>query len=153
MHAEEEPPRVVLEGEERDGTVWSIEVRPDTTCADGLYTFVRRTAPDGRTARSGMGGPKLHEGDVVSIWAGRSDGAPPFILVRGLPSIEEATVRTTGGATVPVTLSPVDEEYGLRFGAAALPQDDPPETLMARLAEGHVVEGHVPWPRRRPQIP
>ena len=102
-------------------------VAPDPTEPDGLFTFVRRTAPTGRSARSGMGGPKLYGDDVVNVWAGRSDGTPPFILLRGLPAVEEATVLTTAGATLTVTLSPVIEEFGLRFGAAALLEGDPPE--------------------------
>jgi len=32
---------------------------------------------DGRSARSGMGGPKLCGDDVVSVWAGRRDDAVP----------------------------------------------------------------------------
>lgn len=65
-------------------------------------------------------------------------------------SIEEATVITSGGATLPVTLSPVIEEFGLRFGAAALPEEDPPETLSVRLADERVITSDVPWPRRPP---
>jgi hypothetical protein len=150
VQGEDEPSQVVLEGHEPDGTTWSVDVRSDPTCDDGLYTFVRRTAADGRSARSGMGGPKLYGDDVVNVWAGRSDGTPPFILIRGVPSIEEATVLTNGGKTVHVTLSPEIEEFGLRFGAAALPEDDPPETLSVRLGSGRVVQGEVPWPRRPP---
>lgn len=130
--------------------MWSVLVRPDPTDTDGLYTFVHRTASSGRSARSGMGGPKLYDGGVVNVWAGRSDGTPPFILLRGLPSIEEAIVLTSGGTTVPLTLSAVIEEFGLRFGAAALPEEDPPATLTVRLADGQVITGDVPWPRRPP---
>lgn len=150
VQGEEEPSQVVLEGREPDGTTWAVDVRPDPTCDDGLYTFVRRTAVDGRSARSGMGGPKLYGDGVVNVWAGKSDGTPPFVLIRGVPSIEEATVLTNGGETVHVTLSPEIEEFGLRFGAAALPEDDPPETLSVRLGNGRVVQGDVPWPRRPP---
>ena len=150
MQTEDEPLQVVLQGHEPDGTTWSVLVGPDPTCDDGLFTFVRRTAANGRSARSGMGGPRLHGDDVVNIWAGKSDGTLPFILVRGVPSIEEATVLTHGGKTVQVTLSPEIEDLELRFGAAALPDDDPPETLSVRLADARVVVGHVPWPRRPP---
>jgi hypothetical protein len=150
VQGDDEPSQVVLEGREPDGTTWSVDVRPDPTCDDGLYTFVRRTAVDGSSARSGMGGPKLYGDNVVNVWAGRSDGTPPFILLRGVPSIEEATVLTSGGKTVRITLSPEIEEFGLRFGAAALPKDDPPEILSVRLGDGRVVEGDVPWPRRPP---
>lgn len=149
MPADDESLRVVLEGVEPDGTEWSVLVGPDPTVGDGLYTFVRRTSSTGRTARSGMGGPKLDLDEVLNVWAGKSDGTPPFILLRGVPSIEEATVRTEGGVDVPVTLSAVIEDLGLRFGAAALPEDDPPETLSVRLRDGRVVAGFVPWPQRR----
>ena len=150
MQGEEALSKVTLEGREPDGTTWSVDVRPDPTCYDGLYTFVRRTAADGRSARSGMGGPKLYGDDVVNVWAGRSDGTSPFILIRGIPSIEEATVLTREGKTVQVPLSPEIEEFGLRFGVAALPEDDPPEILSVRLGDGRVVQGEVPWPRRPP---
>lgn len=99
-----------------------------------------------------MAGPKLYDGDVVNVWAGKSEGTPPFILLRGLPSIEEATVLTSGGATLRVTLSPAIEAFGLRFGAAALPEEDPPETLSVRLAHGTVITDDVPWPRRPPML-
>ena len=56
MQGESEPFQVVLEGREPDGTTWAVDVQPDPTSVDGLYTFVRRTAVDGRSARSGMGG-------------------------------------------------------------------------------------------------
>ncbi len=117
-------------------------------CRRALH--LRRTALDGRSARSGMGGPKLYGHDVVNVWAGRSDGTPPFTLIRGVPSIQEATVLTNGGKTVHVTLSPEIEEFGLRFGAAALAEDDPPETLSVRLGDGRVLQGEVPWPRLPP---
>ncbi len=148
MQTEDEPLQVVLQGHEPDGTTWSVLVGPDPTCDDGLFTFVRRTAADGRSARSGMGGPRLHGDDVVNIWAGKSDGTRPFILVRGVPSIVDATVLTHGGKSIQVALSPEIEELGLRFGAAALDDDDPPEALSVRLADGRVVVGRVPWSRR-----
>lgn len=72
------------------------------------------------------------------------------VWIRGVPSIEEATVLTNGGKTVHVTLSPEIEEFGLRFGAAVLPEDDQPEPLSVRLGNGRVVQGEVPWPRRPP---
>ena len=97
-----------------------------------------------------MGGPKLYGDDVVNVWAGRSEGTPPFILIRGVPSIEEATILTNGGKTVRVTLSPKVEEFGLRVGAAALPDGDPPKILSVRLGDGRVVQGEVPWPRLPP---
>lgn len=148
VQTEDESPQVVLEGHEPDGTTWSVDVSPDPTCEDGLYTFVRRTAADGRSARSGMGGPKLYGDGVVNVWAGKSDGTAPFILIRGVPSIEEATVLTNGGKTIHITLSPEIEDLGMRFGAAALPNDDPPEILSVRLSDGRVVKGQVPWLRR-----
>ena len=84
MEAEDESLRVVLEGRGADGTVWSVLAGPDASAADGLYAFVHRVGPGGREARSGMGGPKLYGDDVVNVWAGKSDGTPPFILLRGL---------------------------------------------------------------------
>ncbi|MDA8312144.1 MAG: hypothetical protein M0Z46_16365 [Actinomycetota bacterium] len=150
MRNEDQTLQVVLPGHELDGTTWSVGVRPDPTCEDGLYTFVRRTAADGHSARSGMGGPKLWGDSAVNVWVGKSDGTPPFILIRGIPSIEEATVLTNGGEAIQIALSPEIEEFGLRFGAAALPADDPPEILRVRLADGRVVEDEIPWPRRPP---
>lgn len=90
MQTEDESLEVVLEGGGRDGTMWSALVHPDLSVEGGLYTFVERARLGGRRARSGMGGPKLYGDNVVNIWAGRSDGAPPFILLRELPSIEES---------------------------------------------------------------
>lgn len=130
MQSEDQPSQVVLEEREPDGTTELVDVQPDPTSNDGLYTFVRRTAVDGRSARSGIGGPKLYDDNVVNVWAGRSDGTPPFILIRGVPSIEEATGAHQWRQDHPGHLL-AGEEFGLRFGAAALPEDDPPEILSA----------------------
>jgi len=140
--------QVVLEGHEPDGTEWSVLAGPDESNEGALWTFVRRSRPGGRPAQSGMGGPKLHGDNVVNVWAGRSDGTPSFILVRGIPSIEDLTVTTRSGVTLSMHLSPLIEAFGLRFGAAALPEDDEPQTLIVRLIDGRVVTGDVPWPRR-----
>jgi hypothetical protein len=95
-----------------------------------------------------MGGLKLHGDNVANIWAGQSDGTPPFILLRGVPAIESATVTTKREATVSVRLSPMIEAFGLRFGVAALPEEDKPETLVIALIGGRSVTRAVPWPRR-----
>ena len=53
------------------GPTWAVDAQPDPTSVDGRYTFVCRTAADGRSARSWMGGPKLYGDDVVNVWAAR----------------------------------------------------------------------------------
>lgn len=140
---------VVLSGREPDGTDWSVLARPDEDHEGPFWTFIRRGRPGGRSAQSGMGAPKLHEGHVVSVWAGQADGTPPFVMLRADPSVERVSATTRSGVTFDVALSPVIEEFGLRFGAAPLPEDGEAAALTVHLVDGGTVTGTVPWPRRR----
>lgn len=141
--------RVVLSGHEVDGTDWSVTAGPDAIHEGWFWTWIWRSRPGGSPARSGMGGPTLTDGDVVNVWAGQTDGTPPFVMLRAAPQVERVIVRTGGGHDVPMALSDVVEEFGLRFGAVALADDDEPSTLSIELADGNTVTGPVPWPGRR----
>lgn len=141
--------REVLSGHEEDGTNWSVTAGPDEADESSFWTFVWRARPGGCPARSGMGGPRLHAGNLVNVWAGQADGTPPFVLLRAAPVVERVKLRTAGGQLVQMALSGVVEDFGLRFGAAALQDGDEPTTLTVELADGTTMTGQVPWPRRR----
>lgn len=144
----------VVSGHEADGTDWSVTAGPDGTEEESFWTFVSRSRPGGRPARSGMGGPKLHDGNLVNVWAGRADGTPPFVMLRAAPEVTRVTVTTSVGHDLQMTMSEVVEEFGLRFGAVALADEDEPLVLSVEHADGRTVTGPVPWPRRRrPRAP
>ncbi len=87
-----------------------------------MFSFVQRER--GRAhATSGMGGPALAEGHVVSTWVGIATGLPPFILVRTAPTVQRVTVLLDHGDPIDLRLSPVIDEFGLRFAASPLPDD------------------------------
>lgn len=133
----------MLSGNEPDGLEWSVLAGPDAAHDGWFWTFIRRAGPDGRPAQSGMGGLKLHEGSVVNVWAGQADGTPPFVLLRADPSVECVSVTTQRADTVDLVLSPVIDEFALRFGAGALPKDDEPATLTVHLVSGPVTRIHA----------
>lgn len=117
--------RQVLAGESGD-VRWTVSAGPDP--AGGLYTFVSRTRGHA-DATSGMGGPTLYPGQLINTWIGRADGTPPFVLVRAAPEVERVTVVLASGDRRELALSSVIDEFGLRFGAAPLPEEDPPERV------------------------
>ena len=137
---------VVLTAQEADGLEWSISAGPDTINPSSFWTFIRRGRPEGRSARSGMGGPKLPGGPINS-WSGQADGTPPFIMVRTAPNVERIFVTTRSGRGIELTMSEVIDEFQLRFGAAALPEDDWPGELTVQLADGKSLTWPFSWVR------
>jgi hypothetical protein len=136
--------RQVLAGESGD-VRWTVTAGPDP--AGGLYTFVSRTRGQA-TATSGMGGPALYPGQLISTWIGQADGTPPFVLVRAAPEVEHVTIVLASGARRELALSPVMEEFGLRFGAAPLAEDDPAERAEVSPPGGGPQSQALRWPPR-----
>ncbi len=88
-----------------------------------MFSFVQRQRGS-FTATSGMGGPALYPGQKVNSWVGRATGLPEFILVRTAPEVRRVTVVLAQGGPMGLQLSPVIDEFGLRFAASPLPDDD-----------------------------
>jgi hypothetical protein len=87
-----------------------------------VLSFVRRELGLAH-ATSGMGGPAPHPGHPVNAWTGTATGLPPFILVRTAPTVASVTVLLDRGDPVELQLSPVIDDFGLRFAASPLPVD------------------------------
>jgi len=87
-----------------------------------VFSFVQRERGLAH-ATSGMGGPALSPGHQVNVWSGVATGLPPFILVRTAPTVLSVTVLLDHGEPLDLQLSPVIDEFGLRFAASPLPDD------------------------------
>lgn len=51
------------------------------------------------------------------------------MLVRTAPEVGHVTVILASGSRRAIMLSPVIEDFGLRFGAAPMPDNDPPACI------------------------
>lgn len=127
---------VVLEGAHADMT-WQIRASGD---AADLSTMLYLYRGEQMLEGSGMGGPSLEPGELIAHSRGYSDRTPWHILVRTDPSVTFVVATTRRGAKVPVSLSPVVQPYGLRFGVALLPAGDGPGSLAVETADGVVDE-------------
>jgi hypothetical protein len=114
-------PQAVSEGY-ADGVHWTIRAACDD--AGVLSTAVTYTC-QGVAATFSVLGASLHNGQLLSMWVGRERDARPFLLLRAAPVVTHATAVLASGARREVGLSPVVEDFRLRFGGVPLPEDDP----------------------------
>jgi hypothetical protein len=114
-------PRTVSEGS-ADGVHWSIRAECDR--AGVLYTIVTYTC-GGTSTTFGVLGASLHNGQRLSLWVGREGDARPFLLLRTAPLVTQATAVLASGDRHEVALSPVIENFRLRFGGMPLREVDP----------------------------
>jgi len=114
-------PRTVSEGAV-DGVRWTIQAGCDPVGM--LTTTVAYTGPGG-TATFSVLGASLHNGQLLSMWVGRERDARPFLLLRAAPAVTRATAVLASGERRDVALSPVAEDFRLRFGGAPLAEADP----------------------------
>ncbi len=128
-----EGPREVLVGESPDGVRWVVRAGPDTD--GGFYTSIARSQGN-ITAESGMGGDKLPPGQVINCWIGKADGTPLFVMARAAPQVKRVTVILASGSRRDLSMSPVIEDFGLRFTAGRLPDDDPPVSMEVAVEGG-----------------
>ena len=59
------------------------------------------------------------------MWIDRNPGTPAFLLLHTTPDVVRASAVLAGGGRRSVPLSPVIEEFRIRFGAVPLPDEDP----------------------------
>jgi hypothetical protein len=114
-------PRTVSEGS-ADGVHWSIRAECDRSGV--LRTVVTHTC-EGVSATFSVLGASLHNGQLLSLWVGREQDARPFLLLRTAPVVTQATAVLASGDRHEVTLSPVIEDFRLRFGGVPLREDNP----------------------------
>ena len=114
-------PRAVSEGY-ADGVHWTIRAGADA--AGVLSTIVAYTCED-VTATFSVLGASLHNGQLLSMWVGREPGSRPFLLLRTASAVTRASVVLASGHRHEVTLSPVIEDFRLRFGGVPLREHDP----------------------------
>ncbi len=127
-------PQPVSEGF-ADGVHWTIGAECDD--AGVLSTVVTYTCR-GVTATFSVLGASLHNGQLLSMWVGRERDARPFLLLRAAPVVTHATAVLASGARREVTLSPVVEDFRLRFGGVPLAEDDPLVSVELAGAPGGV---------------
>ncbi len=138
--------RVVLVGESPDGVRWVVRAGPDTD--GGFYTSIIRSQGN-ITAESGMGGDKLPPGQVINFWIGQADGIPLFVMARTAPQVKRVTVILASGFRRDLSMSPVIEDFGLRFTAGRLPDDDLPVSVEVAVDGGETQVHDLRWPPRR----
>jgi hypothetical protein len=114
-------PRTVSKGF-ADGVHWAIRAEGDD--AGVLRTVVTYTC-GGVGATFSVLGASLHNGQLLSLWVGRERDARPFLLLRTAPVVRQATAVLASGGRHEVALSPVIEDFRLRFGGVPLREDDP----------------------------
>jgi hypothetical protein len=85
---------------------------------------VTRTGPDG-TATFRVPDPAPRHGQLVSMWMDRNPGTPALLLLHATPDVVHASAVLASGGRRYVWLSPVAEDFWLRFGAVPLPAEDP----------------------------
>jgi hypothetical protein len=123
---------------------WSVVAWGDD---EDLMTMVRVHRGGRLVKDSGFGGPPLYPDELVNEWRGRSDGLPCLVMARTDPSIDRLTAVTDRGTEVDLVMSAVVPRFGLRFGAAVLPDGEAPGWLRARSGGRTVAELRTPMPR------
>ena len=144
-------PRAVSEGF-ADGVHWSIRAKCDP--AGVLYTVVTYSC-GGVSTTFGVLGASLHNGQLLSLWVGREGDARPFLLLRTAPAVTRATAVLASGDRQEVALSPVVENFRLRFGGMPLREVDPLVSVELAGPEGlsHAVELWRPPRLAQPGLP
>jgi len=138
--------REVLVGESPDGVRWVVRAGPGAD--GGFYTWIGRSFGDAR-AESGMGGDKFPPGQLINVWIGQADGIPLFVMARTAPQVKHVTVMLASGSRRELSMSPVIEDFGLRFTAGRLPDNDLPVSLEVAVEGGETQVHDLRWPPRR----
>ena len=127
---------VVAQGTLPTGENWAV--RAGGTDED-YYTFLRTVHPDGRYDEGGMGGPKLPDDAMASIYIGQADGGLLRVLARTNPFI--CWMRLELGSGEVRVLTPVghDGPLSLSFYAALLPPAQTVTALLPLNPKGEVI--------------
>ena len=110
------------------GLHWAV--RAGLNEAGLLTTVVTRTSQGG-TVTFRVPDPAPHGRQLVSMWIDRTPSAPgptrtpALLLLHTTPDVVRASAVLASGGRCPVRLSPVIEEFRIRFGTVPLPDEDP----------------------------
>ena len=137
--------REVLVGESPDGVRWVVRAGPDSD--GGFYTWIRRSHGSA-LSESGLGGEVLPPGQLINFWIGQADGTPLFVMARTAPQVQRVTVVLASGFRRDLSMSPVIADFGLRFTAGPLPDDDPPVSMEVAVEGGETQVHALRWPPR-----
>ena len=66
------------------------------------------------------------------MWMDRNPRTPALLLLHTAPDVVHASAVLASGRQRYVRLSPVIEDFWLRFGAVPLPDEDPPAAVEVR---------------------
>lgn len=97
-----------------------------------LYLYRGTKLLDG----SGMGGPALPPGRLITGTRGYTDHAPGNVLVRAHPDVVAVVVTTERNLRVPMVLSGVVQPWGVCFGVAILDAGETTGGLSVYTAAG-----------------
>ena len=89
-------------------------------------------AYEGVTAAAGLSATPLRREQLIGMWISRAPGIPRVLLIWATPEVSHATVLMASGDRIRVALSPVIEDFRLRFGAAPLPAEHSPARIEIR---------------------
>jgi hypothetical protein len=98
-------------------------------------------------AGSGFGGPKLYPGSLMNQWRGRTDDLPYFVMARVSPIIDRVVATTDTGQEITLQLSPVIDQFALRFAAAAMPGGSEPASIRVERLGQELESSPQPMPR------
>ena len=115
------PPRLMAAAQSA-GLHWAVRASLDE--AGRLTTVVTRTGRGGNVTFRVLD-PAPRGQQLVSMWIERNPGTPAFLLLHTAPDVVCASAVLAGGGRRSVPLSPVIEEFRIRFGAVPLPNEDP----------------------------
>ena len=107
------------------GLHWAVRAGPNE--AGLLTTVVTRTGPGGIVTFR-MAAPALRRGELISMWMDRNPGTPgipALLLLHTAPDVVHASAVLASGGRRYLSLSPVIEDFGVRFGAVPLQGEDP----------------------------
>ena len=107
------------------GLHWAVRAGLDRA---GLLTTVVTRTGQGGTVTFRVPDPAPRGGQLVSMWIDRNPGTPrtpAFLLLHTTPDVVRASAVLASGGRRHVPLSPVIEDFWIRFGAVPLPDEDP----------------------------
>ena len=115
------PPRLMAAAQSA-GLHWAVRASLDEA---GLLTTVVTRTGQGGTVTFRVPDPAPRGRQLVSMWIDRNPGTPAFLLLHTTPDVVRASAVLAGGGRRSVPLSPVIEDFRIRFGAVPLPNEDP----------------------------
>ncbi len=135
----------VLSGTAGPDLRWVVVAEGDD---EDLLTMLDVYRGDRQVAGSGFRGPGLYGDSLINEWRGQTDGLPYFVMARVAPVVDRVVATTDRGSQIVLSLSPVIEQFAVRFAAAALPAGERPASLRIER-DGTVLESSLqPMPPR-----